>query len=161
MNTYNIIAIGGTGMRCAESFVHLCAMGMFDNTEVNLLALDTDYENGNFKRLKKLVDNYNRITADREGVAENTLFSAKINYFTFSPTYTSGMCYDDVARYSEAQSTSHDDDGVKWQESDLVDLFLTPEMRDMDLQHGYRAQTQMGSMLMYHAIKQEAMMGKQ
>lgn len=157
MNTYNIIAIGGTGMRCAESFVHLCAMGMFDNTEVNLLALDTDYENGNFKRLKMLVDNYNRITADREGVAENTLFSAKINYFTFSPTYTSGMCYDDVARYSEAQSTSHDDDGVKWQESDLVDLFLTPEMRKMDLQHGYRAQTQMGSMLMYYAIKEEAL----
>ena len=51
MNTYNVIAIGGTGMRCAESLVQLCAMGMFDNTEINLLALDTDLENGNFKRL--------------------------------------------------------------------------------------------------------------
>ena len=26
-----VIAIGGTGMRCLESFVHLCAIGMFDN----------------------------------------------------------------------------------------------------------------------------------
>lgn len=31
-------------MRCAECIVHLCAMGMFDDTEINLLALDTDYE---------------------------------------------------------------------------------------------------------------------
>lgn len=59
MNSFNVIAIGGTGMRCAESLVHLCSMGMFDNTEIHLLALDTDYKNGNFKRLKTLVDNYN------------------------------------------------------------------------------------------------------
>ena len=29
-----VIAIGGTGMRCLESFVHLCAIGMFDNEEI-------------------------------------------------------------------------------------------------------------------------------
>ena len=31
MDKLFVIAIGGTGMRCLESFVHLCAMGMFDN----------------------------------------------------------------------------------------------------------------------------------
>lgn len=160
MNTYNIIAIGGTGMRCAECIVHLCAMGMFDDTEINLLALDTDYKNGNFKRLKTLIDTYSRITADRDGVASNTLFSARINYFTFSPDYPSGTNYDGIAHYGEAQASTHDEDGVKWAESDLVDLFLTPEMRSMDLQHGYRAQTQMGSMLMYHAILEEAYKNK-
>ena len=30
-----VIAIGGTGMRCLEAFVHLCAIGMFDNEEIN------------------------------------------------------------------------------------------------------------------------------
>ncbi len=160
MNTYNIVAIGGTGMRCAECIVHLCAMGMFDDTEIKLLALDTDYKNGNFKRLKTLVDNYNRITADRKGVASDTLFSAKIEYYTFSPDYSAGINYDIVSHYSDAQTSTHDEDGVKWKESDLADLFLTPEMRKMDLQHGYRAQTQMGSMLMYHAIKEEAYKSK-
>jgi outer membrane protein insertion porin family len=29
-----VIAIGGTGMRCLESFVHLCAIGMLDGREV-------------------------------------------------------------------------------------------------------------------------------
>ena len=33
MDKLFVIAIGGTGMRCLESFVHLCAIGMFDNEE--------------------------------------------------------------------------------------------------------------------------------
>lgn len=49
----NVIGIGGTGMRCLEAFVHLCAIGMMDDTEVNVLALDTDKRNGNFKRLQE------------------------------------------------------------------------------------------------------------
>ncbi len=156
MNSFNIIAIGGTGMRCAESIVHLCAMGMFDDTEINLLALDTDYNNGNFKRLKTLVDTYKSITADREGVASDTLFSAKINYFTFSPNYPANTTFDKISDRGNSETRTHGEDGVKWKESDLTDLFLTPDMRHMDLQHGYRAQTQMGSMLMYHAIIEEA-----
>ena len=49
-----VIGIGGTGMRCIESFIHLCAIGMFDDTNVHLLALDTDKDNGNFRRLRDL-----------------------------------------------------------------------------------------------------------
>ncbi|MBR1688017.1 MAG: hypothetical protein IJ710_05710 [Prevotella sp.] len=160
MDVYNIIAIGGTGMRCAESLVHLCAMGMFDDTQVNLLALDTDCKNGNFERLQKLVKNYQSITADRDGVASDTLFSAKINYFEFSPDYGRGTTFDTASNYSDAKSAVHDAEGVKWRESELADLFLTKKMRGMDLQHGYRAQTQMGSMLMYHAVIEEAYKAK-
>ena len=58
MNAFNIIAIGGTGMRCTECIVHLCAMGMFDDTEIHLLALDTDKNNGNFSRLKEVKEAY-------------------------------------------------------------------------------------------------------
>lgn len=59
-----VVGIGGTGMRCIESFVHLCAIGMFDDTEVHLLAMDTDKDNGNFRRLATLVDNYKKSTED-------------------------------------------------------------------------------------------------
>jgi len=159
MDVYNVIAIGGTGMRCAESLVHLCAMGMFDDTQVNLLALDTDYKNGNFKRLKNLVNTYVRITADRDGVSSDTLFSAKIKYFEFSPDYGRGTKVETEIHYSDSQVV-HDEYSVKWKESDLADLFLSQEVLKMDLQHGYRAQTQMGSMLMYHAIIEEAYKAK-
>ena len=53
-----VLGIGGTGMRCIESLIHLCAMGMFDDTDIHLLALDTDKNNGNFGRLKELKEAY-------------------------------------------------------------------------------------------------------
>ena len=55
-----LIGIGGTGMRCLESFVHTCAIGLYDNTEVHMLALDTDEHNGNFKRLRDLQSDYRK-----------------------------------------------------------------------------------------------------
>ena len=57
---YFVLGIGGTGMRCIESLIHLCAMGMFDDTEIHLLALDTDKNNGNFSRLT-VVKSYRRM----------------------------------------------------------------------------------------------------
>jgi CO dehydrogenase nickel-insertion accessory protein CooC1 len=48
-----IIGIGGTGMRCIESFVHLCN-GYVWQKQIHILALDTDKDNSNFTRLKEL-----------------------------------------------------------------------------------------------------------
>jgi hypothetical protein len=88
MNKYFIIGIGGTGMRCLESFVHLCAMGMFDNSEIHLLALDTDLENGNFARLQELVDAYVKLKAKtRPSRPTPTRFSPpKSSSTAFRPT---------------------------------------------------------------------------
>ena len=78
---YFVLGIGGTGMRCIESLIHLCAMGMFDDTEIHLLALDTDKNNGNFSRLKEVKEAYvnskNLDKANRTALT-NTFFSADI-----------------------------------------------------------------------------------
>ena len=58
MDKLFVIAIGGTGMRCLESFVHLCAIGMFDNEEIEILTLDTDQTNGNKGRVEQLIEHY-------------------------------------------------------------------------------------------------------
>ena len=60
-----VIAIGGTGMRCLESFVHLCAIGMFDNEEINILTLDTDQTNGNKGRVEQLIDLYQKVKSEK------------------------------------------------------------------------------------------------
>lgn len=146
----NIIGIGGTGMRCIESMIHLCAMGMFDDTEVNILALDTDIANGNFIRVRELVDNYKKVNGGG-GARKDTFFSAKINYNEFSPEYGEETTFDSISDYATAQRRNVGGNEA-YHESDIVDLFLTREVRGMSLRHGYRAQTQMGSMLMYHAI---------
>lgn len=152
----NIIGIGGTGMRCLESFVHLCAIGMMDDTVVNILALDTDARNGNFTRLKELISDYQQLSPNEP--AKDTFFSAKINYYEFSPNYD-GADFNKVINYTAA-STENTEEDANVRKSDLVDLFLTPEQRRMNLEHGYRAQTQMGSLLMYRAIIGEAVTKK-
>lgn len=140
-----VIGVGGTGMRCLESFVHTCAMGMYDNTEVEMLALDTDSANGNFQRLRSLIGAYNSVNGG--DVKANTFFSAKINYYEFSPGYTDEDSFDRISNYPTAASNR-----VNSPVADFVDLFLDEDVRNMNLKHGYRAQTQMGTMLMYYAI---------
>ncbi|MFI3296775.1 MAG: hypothetical protein R3Y59_03990 [bacterium] len=153
-----VIGIGGTGMRCLESFIHLCAIGMYDETNVHLMALDTDKNNGNFKRLTSLVDNYSKINGGR--VKSETLFSANLKYYQFSPNYDKSDCtFNTVIDKMSTLSTQVGDD-VKVNLSDLIDLSIRPEVGEMSLTHGYRAQTQMGSILMYYAILEEAYASK-
>ncbi len=144
-----LIGIGGTGMRCLESFIHTCAMGMYDETEVEMLALDTDSGNGNFKRLRNLKNCYCSINGGN--YKRNTLFSAKINYYEFSPGYTDNDSFYSLSNYQTA--AAHREDSPV---ADLADLFLDRNVMNMNLKHGYRAQTQMGSMLMYYAILKAA-----
>lgn len=141
-----VIAIGGTGMRCLESFIHLCAIGMFDNKEIDILTLDTDAQNGNKSRTEELVESYNNVKRDKEveGSANaQTFFSAKLNLYKFTTDYAQS----DRNTYENLATLSDNED-----DQDLAALFLDENVRTFNLTHGYRAQTHLGSMLMYHGI---------
>lgn len=145
-----VIGIGGTGMRCIESFTHLCAMGMFDDTDVHMLALDTDKENGNFTRLKNLKEAYIKtkgINKDHQAL-KDTFFSANILYYQFSPDYQKTSTFNSIHKYTTKKEKNP-------LETDLANIFLTEKTREFDLKHGFRAQTHLGSMLMYHSIIDE------
>lgn len=149
---YFVMGIGGTGMRCIESLIHLCAMGMFDDTEIHLLALDTDKNNGNFSRLKEVKEAYvnakNLDKANRTPLTD-TFFSADIKYYEFSPNYEKKSTFNDVFNYGNTKYNNHE-------ETDLADLVLTDNVENFNLRHGYRAQTHLGSMMMYHSIIEAA-----
>ena len=145
---YFVMGIGGTGMRCIESVIHLCAMGMFDDTEIHLLALDTDVNNGNFGRLKAVKDAYNKAkdgNVNTQSALSNTFFSAKINYYQFSPDYQQNRTFNAVFDYNNTKYNNR-------KAADLADLVFTKDVENFDLLHGYRAQTHLGSMMMYHSI---------
>ena len=149
---YFVMGIGGTGMRCIESLIHLCAMGMFDDTEIHLLALDTDKNNGNFSRLKEVKEAYvnakNLDMANRTSLTD-TFFSADIKYYEFSPNYEKKSTFNDVFNYGNTKYNNPE-------EADLADLVLTDNVENFNLRHGYRAQTHLGSMMMYHSIIEAA-----
>jgi hypothetical protein len=142
-----IIGIGGTGMRCMESFIHLCAIGMFDDTDVHMLALDTDKENGNFNRVKNLKEAYLK----SKGVNKNhyalkdTFFSANLHYYQFSPDYSVNSTFESIFNYGDTHYTHPE-------KTAIADLLFTDGAKAFDLKHGYRAQTHLGSLLMYHSI---------
>jgi hypothetical protein len=143
-----VLGIGGTGMRCIESLIHLCAMGMFDDTDIHLLALDTDKNNGNFGRLKELKEAYvntKGLKAESRVAHKDTFFSANIKYYEFSPNYEVKSTFKEVFNYGDTQYN-------KREEADLADLVLDQNVEEFNLQHGYRAQTHLGSMMMYQSI---------
>ena len=152
-----VIAIGGTGMRCLESFTHLCAIGMFDNQEIDVLTLDTDSTNGNKKRVEELIALYNRVKSSGNTSGgtpnANTFFSAKLNLYKYYTNYsgTGRENYKNITKISTGTPE------VQKANKLVSDLFLdNSSVQEFNLAHGYRAQTHLGSLLMYHGIVEAA-----
>jgi len=162
MDKLFLIAIGGTGMRCLESFVHLCAAGLFDNHTIEILTLDTDQNNGNKDRVESLIELYNKVKTNdntNQGGEQrsNTFFSAKLNLYRFFTDYStaSRMTLNALA------ATKNLNDEQRQDNQDLSDLLFDREtVQKFKLDHGYRAQTHLGSMLMYHGIIEAAINAK-
>lgn len=157
-----LIAIGGTGMRCLESFVHLCAAGLFDNNTIEVLTLDTDQNNGNKDRVESLIELYNKVktndVATKGGEQRsNTFFSAKLNLYRFFTDYSTP----DRSSLHALSATKNLTADQKQDNEDLSDLlFERDSVQQFKLDHGYRAQTHLGSMLMYHGIIEAAINAK-
>jgi hypothetical protein len=62
MAYYNVISIGGTGARCTEALIHLCAVGLGPE-QLSIMFIDPDKSNGNLTRTRSLVKHYNRCRA--------------------------------------------------------------------------------------------------
>lgn len=143
------IGVGGTGVRCLESLIHMCAAGFFAEKDVHVLALDTDFNNGNFMRSNSLFHLYDGLKGDKGAIGG--ICGAKIHWYQFSPHYEdkSGRSENDnrlslMIRKSPTQE----------KDSELAQLLFTDKVQNFDLAKGYRAQTHLGSMLMYNSIVQ-------
>jgi len=149
MDNLFIIGIGGTGMRCIDAFTHLCAIGMFDNQEIDILTLDTDTNNGNKSKTEQLIERYIKIKGGEKNSSptNNTFFSAKINHYRYAPEYS-----DDEKTYRLISQQDKGEEMIQRQNKALSDLFFDENVQNFRLDHGYRAQTHIGSHLMYHAM---------
>lgn len=150
-----VIAIGGTGMRCLESFTHLCAIGMFDNQEIEVLTLDTDQSNGNKAKVEQLIGLYSRTkTSDgKSNPNSDTFFSAKLNLHRYWTNYEGAARenYRNISKINTGTPEQQEENQL------LADLFLDRgTVQEFNLAHGYRAQTHLGSQLMYHGIVEAA-----
>lgn len=65
MASFYIIAIGGTGAKCAEAIIHAVAAGLFTpkplkDSKIKILFVDPDDANGNVSRAKKTLEIYQK-----------------------------------------------------------------------------------------------------
>lgn len=140
-----LIAAGGTGMRCLQSFLNMCAMGMYSGESVDILLLETDIENGDKKNSENLYNWYKTLTT---GNGKGEYFGPHINFYTFVPDYSK----DNQRRFTLISRLESGDAHVNRM---LSDLFYEEGVQEFDLMHGFRAQTHVGSYLMYHAFIEE------
>ena len=141
-----IVAAGGTGMRCLQSFLNVCAMGMYTGETIDILLLETDIENGDKKNSENLVNWYNTLQTGKSG--QHEFFGPKVNFYVFVPDYSQ----DNKRRFTLISRTEEGDSETNRM---LVDLFYEEGVQEFDLMHGFRAQTHVGTYLMYHAIVEE------
>lgn len=141
-----VIAAGGTGMRCLQSFLNMCAMGMYEGESVDILLLETDIENGDKKNSENLVVWYNTLCTEKTG--EFGYFGPQINFHTFVPDYSK----DNKRRFTLISRVEEGDSETNRM---LTNLFYEEVVQEFDLMHGFRAQTHVGTYLMYHAIIEE------
>lgn len=152
MEKYFVIGIGGTGMRAIEAFTHLCAIGMFDNKEIDILSIDTDTNNGNKGRSEQLIDRYIRIKGGASGKpTANSLFTAKLNIYKFAPEYSGNR-----STFELISGVGSGSEEVQRANKALSTLLFDDDVRQFKLDHGYRAQTHLGAHLMYHCIIEAA-----
>jgi hypothetical protein len=141
-----IIASGGTGMRCLQSFLNICALGMYSGETIDVLLLETDIENGDKKNSENLVNWYKTLQTGKSG--KNEFFGPQVNFHSFVPDYSK----DNKRRFT---LISRVEEGDAETNRMLVDLFYEEGVQEFDLMHGFRAQTHVGTYLMYHAIVEE------
>lgn len=139
-------------MRCIEALTHLCAVGMFDNKEIDVLSIDTDTNNGNKARSEQLIDRYIRIKGGAQGKpTAKSFFTAKVNLYKFAPEYSGDrLTYDLISGLNSGSEDARKDNKA------LSDLLFDKDVQQFKLDHGYRAQTHLGSHLMYHCIIEAA-----
>ena len=61
--SYFLILLGGTGAKCGEVFLHMCANGYFNEKDVTILYIDSDSHNGNARNFRQLHDCYEECRA--------------------------------------------------------------------------------------------------
>jgi hypothetical protein len=154
MASYFVIGVGGTGMRCLEAFTHLCALGLCDSHDIHLLSIETDFQNGNKNRTDGLISLYQEIRKGNDGKqlkpSSDTFFSAQLHYYRFATQYTQSKADATYLQKMDVSPIGQTDDFR------LSNLLFPKNVHNLDLSHGYRGQTHLGSLLMYHEMLREA-----
>lgn len=147
--SYYAIGIGGTGAKCLEALVHMCAAGLLPNAKdgggLYLLFVDPDKSNGSLERALTTVQQYMRC---RETVdfGDSPAFQTKIevgNPDVWSPfTNTVNPRLDSF--FSKP--------AIPQEHQQLFDVLYTKKEQATSLEMGFRGHPAIGAAVMAHTV---------
>jgi hypothetical protein len=145
----------------------MCAVGAFGNKKFSVLLMDTDEENKDKRNAESLIDSYMKLRESMtSGSTQNgnssefdsrsslPYFTSEIELFTFVPDYSTY----ETRNFVSLSDLERDNSGLSRR---LANIFYEEGVQEFDLAHGYRAQTHLGSYLMYHALVDEVRQSQQ
>lgn len=144
MTTY-LLFVGGSGIRVAKSFIHLCAAGCFKREKFKAMLIDTDRSNGDTKILKDTIDAYNKIAINVHEFPEINFYTENGEIEVWNPL--SGNPDDAMSQrigYNLWNSANM---------KDLYDFLYTENEKNIKLSKGFYGYTSIGSYFMADAIK--------
>jgi hypothetical protein len=146
---YFLVAAGGTGMRCLQSFINLAAVGMFKGiSKVHILLMDTDEENKDKRNAENLIKAYEKLFSSAKDAPGGAFFKCELVLYVFVPDYSK----DTRRNFIILSQLERGNSDVNHK---LANIFFEDSVQEFDLSHGYRARTHLGSYLMYHAFLEE------
>lgn len=129
------IGIGGTGARCVEALVHVCAAGLGPD-RLTILMIDPDKSNGNLERSLKLVETYRECQKLHRGKCDYVRTQIETtNPSSWSPFDQTIPTLD---KFFESSMMSRETE-------DLYNVLYTPEQRQAELHIGFLGRPSMGA----------------
>jgi hypothetical protein len=143
--SYYVIGVGGTGAKCVESFIHLCAAGLMpDSKSLFCLFVDPDGSNGSLKRAGELLQTYHDCKQLQLGAAD--LFKSGVRIAQpdiWSPLQNKPSRLDEFFNYNILEPEA----------AHLFDVLYSPREKQTSLEYGFRGHPSIGAAVMAAAVK--------
>lgn len=137
---YYAIGIGGTGAKCIEALVHLCAAGLMPTKEeLYVFFVDPDKSNGTLERAQNTLQLYT--TCSELKLGELDLFKTPITTASpsvWSPFQDAKPTLDEFFAYSILKETAPN-------VAHLFDVLYSPEEKRTPLDEGFRGHPSIGA----------------
>jgi hypothetical protein len=150
---YYVIGIGGTGAKCIEALIHLCAAGMMPEGTLHTIFVDADTANGNLERTQNTVKQY--INCHGIDFGNTDLFKTPVHITrpeTWSPVTanggSAGQSLNDIFTYNALRSKK-DNSAL----ADLFDVLYSPAEKNTSLEKGFRGHPSIGAAVMANAMQ--------
>lgn len=136
--SHYILAIGGSGARCLEAFIHLCAVG-YGPSEVTALLVDPDASNGNLQKTLETAlryRNFREVVPGKDYLMTDLKLCAPRAWSPFLSGASAQL--NDYFRLQILRQQSPE-------EAELLELLYERRHRESDLNVGFRGQPSVGA----------------